>query len=358
MTPPDDALVLTLGRLRTSDAKTAHGLIRGSARFRVLGIVDAEANAGADAGELLDGRRRGIPVFADLAAALKACEVPPRWLVVGVATFGGRLPEEMRAVLRAGLEAGLSLVCGLHELLAEDPELCALAARRGLELVDVRRPKLRRELRFWTGEVLSLRVPRIPVLGTDCALGKRTTARLLTAALAARGRRAEMIYTGQTGWMQGHRFGFVLDATPNDFVAGELEGALLACAREAEPDVIFLEGQAALRHPAGPCGAELLVSSGARHVILQHAPARRFYEDFEPLGLAIPPLEDELALLRHYGARAIGIAVNQEGLSLDAAREAAREIAARTGLPTCLPIADGVDALVPAIERAIEESRG
>ncbi|MBK9387488.1 MAG: DUF1611 domain-containing protein [Planctomycetes bacterium] len=354
---PDPALVLTLGRLRTSDAKTAHGLIRGSARFRVLGVVDGAESAGRDAGELLDGRARGIPVFADLEHALQRCEERPRWLVVGVATFGGRLPAEMRAVLRAALGAGLSLVCGLHELLVEDPELVALAARRGLELVDVRRPKPRSELHFWNGEVLSLRAPRIPVLGTDCALGKRTTARLLTQALAALGRRAEMIYTGQTGWMQGHRFGFVLDATPNDFVAGELEHALLECAREANPEVMFLEGQAALRHPAGPCGAELVVSAGARHVILQHAPARRFYEDFEHLEIEIPPVEDEIALLRHYGARVIGIAVNQEGLSLEATRAAARELATRTGLPTCLPIADGALPLVPAVLRAIDESK-
>jgi uncharacterized NAD-dependent epimerase/dehydratase family protein len=354
---PDPALVLTLGRLRTSDAKTAHGLIRGSARFRVLGVVDGAENAGADAGTLLDGRARGIPVFASLGEALARCAERPRWLVVGVATFGGRLPEEMRVVLRDALASGLSLVCGLHELLCDDPELRSLAARTGAELVDVRRPKPTRELRFWKGEVLSLRAPRLPVLGTDCALGKRTTSRLLVEALAARGHRAEMIYTGQTGWMQGHRFGFVLDATPNDFVAGELERALLACAREADPDVMLIEGQAALRHPAGPCGAELVVSSGAKHVVLQHAPARVFYEDFEHLRLPIPPVEDEIALLRHYGASVIGIAVNQEGLSLDAARAAARELTARTGLPTCLPVADGVGALVPALECVIAEAR-
>ena len=73
----------------------------------------------------------------------------------------------------------------------------------------------------------------------------------------------ELIYTGQTGWMQGARFGFVLDATPNDFVSGELEHAILACDAALSPDLIIIEGQSGLRNPSGPCGAELLLSAQA-----------------------------------------------------------------------------------------------
>ncbi len=110
------------------------------------------------------------------------------------------------------------------------------------------------------------------MLGTDCALGKRTTTRMLVEACRRAGLRAEWIYTGQTGWLQGAPFGFILDATANDFVSGELEHAIVSCARERSPDVIFLEGQSALRNPSGPCGSELLLSAGARGVVLQHAP--------------------------------------------------------------------------------------
>ena len=49
-----NAIVLTDGLLMTSDAKTAHGLIRGTERFNIIGLVDGEANAGKDAGVLLD----------------------------------------------------------------------------------------------------------------------------------------------------------------------------------------------------------------------------------------------------------------------------------------------------------------
>ena len=96
------------------------------------------------------------------------------------------------------------------------------------------------------------------MLGTDCALGKRTTARFLLEACRAVGLSTELIYTGQTGWMQGAPFGFILDSVPNDFVSGELEHAIVSCWKERRPELILLEGQSALRNPSGPCGSEFL----------------------------------------------------------------------------------------------------
>jgi uncharacterized NAD-dependent epimerase/dehydratase family protein len=63
------ALVLCGNGFRTDNGKTAHGLVRGTERYRILGVVDASC-AGEDAGALLDGRPRGIPVFASLPVAL------------------------------------------------------------------------------------------------------------------------------------------------------------------------------------------------------------------------------------------------------------------------------------------------
>ena len=343
------AVLLTDGRYDTSDAKTAHGLVRGPSRYRLLGAVDGAATAGADAGERLDGMPRGIPLFADLDAALAALPAPPEWCVVGVATAGGKLAASLRATLLAAARRGLSIVNGLHDLVGDDPELAAAARASGARLIDLRRPKPFRELAFWSGAIREVRAPRVAVLGTDCALGKRTTCQLLAAELIAGGVRTEIVTTGQTGWLQGNRYGFVLDATPNDFVSGELERAVVACDREARPDLILLEGQSALRNPAGPCGAELLLSAEARDVVLQHAPGRRFFADQETLGNEIPPLSGEIDLIGHYGARVLGVALNHE--HLESARRAAvcAEIAAATGLPTVYPLLDGVAPLVEAL---------
>ena len=61
----ENALILTNGRLDTDDAKTAHGLIRGTSRFKIVGVIDP-VNSGKDAGEVLDGRHRNIPVYASI----------------------------------------------------------------------------------------------------------------------------------------------------------------------------------------------------------------------------------------------------------------------------------------------------
>ena len=344
------ALILCANGFRTDNAKTAHGLVRGGDRYRVVGIVDATC-AGEDAGVVLDGIARDIPAFASLADALASLPRPD-FAVVGVATSGGRIPPELRAEIAAAIEAGLSVVNGLHELVSDDPELEKAAERRGVRIVDVRRPRKTSELHFWTGAIRTVRAPRIAVLGTDCAVGKRTTARLLTESCRSAGIRAEMIFTGQTGWLQGGRWGFVLDATPNDFVSGELEHAIVTCASEARPDVIFLEGQSSLRNPSGPCGAELLLSAGARAVVLQHSPARLEYEGLEGMGFPLPPIEDEIDLIARYGARTVGVALNTHGLG-DGAVRIRRDLEARLGIPVVLPLEEGVDRLTRAVSEVI-----
>src|SRR5580765_4967973 len=112
------AIVLCDGRYATVNGKTAHGLVRGTDRYRILGVVDAPT-AGRDAGEVLDGRPRGIPIFGTLSEALARLAEKPDYAIVGVATHGGRLTPEIRAVLAEAIDAGLSVVNGLHEFAAE-----------------------------------------------------------------------------------------------------------------------------------------------------------------------------------------------------------------------------------------------
>ncbi len=348
------AIVICDGLFATANAKTAHGLVRGTERYRVLAVVDAPT-AGRDAGEVLDGRRRGIPVYASIPEALAAVPEMPNFCIVGVATSGGRLTPGLRGLLREAIDSGMSVVNGLHDLLSEDPELSATASARGVALYDVRRTAPRSQLHFWSGEISNVEAPRIAVLGTDCAVGKRTTARFLLEACRAAGIRAEMIFTGQTGWMQGARFGLVLDSIPNDFVSGELEHAIVECWSAARPDVILLEGQSALRNPSGPCGSEFLLSGGARGVILQHAPGREFFDGEEELGLRIPPVGEEIALLAALGARTLAVTLNGEGLSAEALRVEQERLRRELSLPVVRPLEEGVEALVPLVRAFIAD---
>lgn len=342
------ALILCGGWYGTPNGKTAHGLVRGSERYRIVGVVDPPT-AGKDAGEVLDGTPRGIPIFASLTEALARCSEGPDFAIVGVATHGGRLNADLRASLAEALEQGISVVNGLHEFASEDPGLAEIAARSGASITDIRKTPPRMTLHFWTGEVLRLAAPRIAVLGTDCAIGKRTTTRWLVEACRRAGIRAEWISTGQTGWLQGAPFGVVLDALPNDFVSGELEHAVVSCARDLAPEVMFLEGQSSLRNPCGPCGSELLVSCGAGGVVLQHAPGRTFFEGYEKKGLRVPPVDEEIELIRLLGARTLALTLNGQGMTPTELRQTRDRLQRDAGIPVALPLEEGVDGLVPVI---------
>lgn len=350
-----NAILITGGLLTTASAKTAHGLIRGTDRFTIVGVIDSKS-AGRDAGEILDGKNRNIPVYSSIADFVRQSKVTAAYCVVGVATKGGVIPESLRAELKEALEHGFSLVNGLHEFVSDIPELVSLAEAKGVEIIDVRKPKKFRDLHFWTGKIREVTCPKIAVLGTDCALGKRTTTRFLVEAMRKAGYKAEMVYTGQTGWMQGAKYGFVFDSTLNDFISGEMEHAVYTCFHEAKPDIIFIEGQSSLRNPSGPAGAEWICSAAANGVVLQHDPGRKHYKDMDYYPALVAEPESEIELIRIYGAPTVAVTINTGKITNAAAREYARKTQQKLNIPVILPLEDGVDSLVPIFEAMIRKS--
>jgi uncharacterized NAD-dependent epimerase/dehydratase family protein len=351
-TTPQPAVILAENAFRTPRAKVAHGLVRGSSRFDVRAVVDSTCS-GTDAGLLLDGRPKGIRVVRDLAGARVLTGAPRPAAILGVAPHGGRLTPELHAELVQALLHGFDIVSGLHDFLCNDPVIAPLAKRLGATLTDVRKPPTDRPLRYWTGEVADLRATRVAVLGTDCMVGKRTTSRLLVAALRATGTSAEMIHTGQTGWMQGSRYGIVLDSLPCDFIAGELEGAMLACAKEADPDVMVLEGQSALRNPAGSGAGSrgIMIAGDAHAIVLQHSPARVFFDGLEDRRHRIPDVIDEVSLLERFDRPVCAVTINTHGMdpaSIDA--ECAR-LESRLGRPVVAPLEHGLGRVVEAVNQ-------
>ena len=351
-----NAIILTAGYLVSSNGKTAHGLIRGTDRFNIVGVID-EKYPGRDAGELLDGHHRNIPVYASLSSFLETSPVKADWCVIGVATKGGVIPDTMKVMLREAREKGFNLVNGLHDYVCDHPDLMSIAQQKGLQVIDVRKPRKFSELHFWNGKIVEVKCPKIAVLGTDCALGKRTTTRLLTEAMREAGYHAEMIYTGQTGWMQGARYGFIFDSTLNDFISGEMEHAVHQCWTEAQPDIIFIEGQSSLRNPSGPAGAEWIVSAAADAAVIQHHPVRKQYKDMEYYPAYIPSLADEMALIKIYGAPTVGITLNTAKMKTEEARAYAAEQEKELGIPVILPLEDGLGRLVSVFSEMIARQK-
>lgn len=345
------AIIYTQDNFSSLSAKTAHGLLRHGKRYEILAVLDRN-HAGKDAGMVMDGKKLGVPIVEDLHQFLVESEVVPDFLIIGIASAGGWVDPAWIPVMEAALRVGISIVNGMHHKLADNPKLVELAARHGAALVDVRTPKPIEELAFWTGRIKEVDCPIIPILGTDCAVGKRTTARFLEEALEARGIHAPMIYTGQTGWLQGGKYGFIFDSTLNDFVSGELEAAILQCWEKEQPDIILVEGQAALRNPSGPCGAEMLVSGRADACILVHPAGRGFHKGWD--GYRIAPLADEMALVKAYGVPTIGIALNTKSITSEEAKLIRKKTSQELALPISLPLESGVDSLVDSIQEFLQ----
>ena len=351
----DTALILTNGLLATDDAKTAHGLIRGTSRFKIVGVIDPVVS-GKDAGEVLDGRSRNIPVHSSIAEFVEKTNLRPDYAIVGVALSGGKLPEDWYSILLEAIGNRIDIISTMHHPLSEISLLREAASKHGVRIMDLRKPKPIEQLHFWSGEIYKIDSPKIAVLGMDCSIGKRTTCRFIEEACRKNGIRAEMIYTGQTGWLQGYSHGFIFDATLNDFVSGELEHAILECARESSPDLILIEGQSGMRNPSGPCGSEIIISANAKGVILQHAPFRTHYEELESLGCRLPDVEDEIELIKMYGAETLAVSLNEEGGTVDDLIRYRDELGQRLGLPVIRPLRDGVEGLLPVIRRFISQN--
>ena len=348
-TPLDGpAVVYCEGTFNTPNGKTAHGLARFTYRYEVRAIIDSRY-AGQDSGEVLDGQANGIPIVNDLDEALR---FDPDYFVIGLAPDGGRLPAAGRRAVADAIAAGLNVDSGLHDFIHKDASLMAAARDHGVQVRDIRMTPDRDRLHFFTGEIEQVDCLKLAVLGTDSAIGKRTTAWLIVQGLQQAGRRAQMIGTGQTGWMQGAKYSMIMDSCINDFVSGEIEHAVVSAYRNEQPDVIVIEGQGSLMNPAYPGGFEILAAGRPDYVILQHAPTREEYDGFP--GYPLHPLPEQINAIRVVSGREVlAVTLNHEGLGEGEIAAACRAVTQQTGLPCFDVLADGAGELVELIERKL-----
>lgn len=344
--PDGEAIVLCEGKFATSDGKTSHGLVRFTRRYAVKAVIDSTL-AGKDAAEFLDGTAKGIPIVSSLAeAATHLTGKLPRYFIVGVAVVGGRLSGKYREAVKEAIAAGYNVDCGLHDFMTEDPELVALAREHKVTLRDVRKTPPRSELHAFECKIEEVSCLKVAALGTDSAIGKRTTAWKIVQGFEAQGYKAEMIGTGQTAWMQGARYSLLLDSLINDFVAGEIEHAVWSAWKEQSPDVVVIEGQGALLNPGFPGGYEILAAGRPDVIVLQHAPTRKTYEDF--LKYPVHPLKKQIEAIEMVsGKPVVAITLNHEGLTREQIPAACDQIQAECGLPC-------IDVLVEGPARLIE----
>jgi uncharacterized NAD-dependent epimerase/dehydratase family protein len=320
-------LILTDGYLTTRNAKTAHGVIQYSPDH-VAAVLDGE-HAGRDVADVLPRLGRSVPIVRSLDEGLS---YEPTSLLLGVATPGGWMPEHWRDLIAQAIAARLEIVNGLHTFLKDDSELVRLAEEHGVKLWDVREPPA--DIPLFSGK--SLEIPQSVVLtvGTDCAVGKKTAALELTKAGNESGRKCEFVATGQTGILIAGR-GIAVDRVISDFLSGAAEK--LVCEADPDSEILVVEGQGGMWHPAYASVTLGLLHGCAPHaLVLCHQTGRTAIE--EPPYTKLPPLSDMVseyeqaaALLRP--ATVACVTVNCHDLDDDAARAEIERIEDSTGLP-------------------------
>jgi len=343
--PKNKAVVYADRLYGCADGKTAHGLVRFSKRYDVVCVVDSTLPEG-DAGEILDGIKRGIPLINDLDEAFDS--IKPDTFVVGAVSEGGVLPKGYEKAVEWALLKGLDVVSGLHQFISDKPVFSKIAKKNNCKIIDVR--KIFYDYRrFYTGEIKNVDSFRVAVLGTDSAIGKRTLAVLIVEELKKRGYKADMIYTGQTGWLQGWSHGIIIDAMINDFISGGIEGAILDSWRDDHPNFMIIEGQGSLVHPFFPGGFEILAAGKVDGFLLMDAPKRPHLDGF--LDYPVPDPKRVVKIAKLITEKPLlGVGINHENMNKIEIKITKEKFNKEFSVPVADPIFDGVDDIVDELE--------
>jgi uncharacterized NAD-dependent epimerase/dehydratase family protein len=341
------ALVYCENQFGLVDGKTASGLVRHSEIYTIVGVIDSSLS-GKDAGEELDGAKNGIPIFANLDEALSKLSETPNCYIYGKAPLDACLSPEERFLILEAMEKGMDIINGLHQFFSEDREFVHKAAQNNIQIKDIRKPPKLQDLHVFTGQIAKVNIPVIAILGTDCACGKMTTAMELNNALNHLGIKSVLVATGQTSLMQGAMYGVSIDALISQFVIGEIEHSIIQAFNHENPDIILVEGQSAVSHPAFMSSLGILKGSMPDGIILQHPPARKFRCDFPHLEM--PTVESEIKLIEAISqTRVMAIALSHENLATEEVGKIIENYEKKLQLPTTDVLSYGCQKLVQTL---------
>ncbi|VEP11664.1 conserved hypothetical protein [Hyella patelloides LEGE 07179] len=341
------ALVYCENQFGLMDGKTAAGLVRHSETYNIVGVIDSSL-AGKDAGEQLDNQKNHIPIFANLQSALDNLPDIPDCYIYGKAPLDATISVAERALILEAMAKGMDIINGLHEFFSDDAEFSQMARRWGVKIQDIRKPPKLKDLHVFTGQIAKVNVPVIAILGTDCACGKMTTAVQLNKALNNLGIKSVLVATGQTAIMQGAAYGVSIDALVSQFVIGEIENAVVRAFERESPDIILVEGQSSVSHPAFMSSVGILKGCMPDGIILQHPPGRKFRCDFPHLSM--PTIVSEIRLIEAISqSQVIAIALSHENLTKTEVQKTIKSYEDRLLLPTTDVLTYGCAKLIRAL---------
>lgn len=340
----ETALLYSENEFGKVDGKVANGLVRQSDKYAIIGVIDSKL-AGKDAGHFLDGITNQIQIFRNIEHALSQLDSIPEHFIYGLAPLESELEEAEREVIFEAIRAGMNIVNGLPQFLSDDITFSEYAGKYNIRIHDVRKPPAKRDLHMFSGKINTITTPIVSVLGTDCATGKRTTAMLLLNALQQKGLNAVFIATGQTGILQGAKYGVAIDMLSSGFATGEIEHAIVSAVEQEHPDIIVVEGQGSLGHPAFTSTCAILRGARPDAIIIQHPPKRKSYCDYPHIPLTT--LKSEIQLIEGFAdTEVIAVTINHENMTDLEISETITTYEYKYCLPTTDVLKHGCDKLI------------
>jgi uncharacterized NAD-dependent epimerase/dehydratase family protein len=286
---------------------------------------------------------RDVPIVANLQAALT---YHPDVLLIGIAPSGGKLPKDLQAEITQAVDRGLSIVNGLHTLIA--PLYSNLSAKQWIWDLRQEPP----DLSIGTAKARFLPCQRILTVGTDMSIGKMSTSLELALAAKVKGIKSQFVGTGQTGIAISGQ-GIPLDAVRVDFAAGAVEKIVLELAKNR--DLLLIEGQGSLLHPGSTATLPLIRGSQPTGLILVHRAGATHIRDLPYI--KIPPLKEVIQLYETIASvagaiepvKVKAIALNTFGMATEIAQQIITETQQLTGLPCTDAVRFGANILLSAI---------
>lgn len=348
-----NALVYCENEFGKIDGKVANGLIRQSDTYTIVGVIDS-SKTGQDAGEHLDGVKNNIPIFESIAQAIKELSSIPKYFIYGIAPLASFLNDKQKDIIFTAMKSGMNIVNGLPEFFNDNSQYTNIAQKYGVTIHDVRKPPARENLHNFTGRIRDVKIPIITVMGTDCAVGKRTSGLLLVETLRKEGLNAVFVTTGQTGLLQGSKYGAAIDVLTSGFATGEVENAILNACENEKPDIIVVEGQGALSHPAFTSSSAIIRGAMPDAIIIQHPPKRKSYCDYPEIQML--PLEEEIQMLEIFSkSKVIAITINHENMTDTEVDHIIEQYETIYDLPVTDVLQHGCDKLVKALFNTFPE---
>ncbi|WP_273273555.1 DUF1611 domain-containing protein [Maribacter polysiphoniae] len=315
------------GNLDSIYAKMGYGVMRYSEN-PIVCVIDSDYS-GKTVNEVID-QPFAIPIVASVE---KAIEMGTEVMVLGLAPTGGKLPVTWVPDVEKALTMGMSLVNGLHDLLAERFAHLLHANKPEQVIWDVRKPVT--DYAIARARASALTNKRVLMIGTDMAVGKMTAGLEVYKWIKEQGISTDFIATGQIGITVTGK-GIPLDAIKVDQACGAVEHLVLGA---KDKDIVFIEGQGSLLHPGSTATLPLMRGCCPTHLILCHRGEMTTLRDVTDI--TIPPLNEVIKLNEAVAnacgsfpsAKTVGIAVNTSKLSESEALQLIEEIEKETGLP-------------------------